>query len=232
MTPAVTTGSLLSSALFELYSKDWLQTVADPMNPALAASFLNGEAGRVPGLSFSLQSIKGLVSAPGALRLKARFLLFPNASTSTPHFSLVLFAANAGDERISAYYLADQYWSTNPGSPQVGGEIPNSLASEWMNNWKITPAVTTALFATAHGPLEGYNFEVKDFVRLLFGVKPSEDQQVQLGFGLHEYYAPDANEETLTSTFGLVLQLGLAGRPIVPSQEAVFDLATPCPPNH
>lgn len=184
-----------------------------------------------------------MLSTPGIAQVAARFVLLPPAEVgvdkpAAPRFRLVLYAADQRGARLSAYYQSDANWQTV--EPQqlaaVGGLVPYNLIKGWLNGW--TTAATTqqlrpALFATAYGPLQGYNFDLGDFLDPLFAAKTFTNQRLFLRFGLKAYYP--AYPESLAApaqTFGLVVRL------YSPSDEAdgdelsgpSYDMSKPYPP--
>ncbi|MDO7846174.1 hypothetical protein Q5H92_07400 [Hymenobacter sp. M29] len=228
-----TSPGLLSSDEFRQYSADWRELVSQPDSPTLPECFQTEAGERVLYVSFPIQRVAELVSAVGAKQLKARFVLLPVGGQKK--FSLVLFAADdtqQAEGRKSAYYLAEPSWTSAP-SAGLGEPVPNNLAAEWLNSWKGAPAVMPALFATPDGPLEGYNFDLKDFLRPLFTDQPYDQQQIRVWLGLHSYYSP-TNLDSLTQTFGLVVRrydpLQEVGRDN--DDDLFFDLSFPCPPTH
>lgn len=223
---------LLSPEEFNQYSADWRELISQPDSTTLPECFLAESGDRVQYVSFSIKRVAELVSAVGAKQVKARFVLLPVGGQKK--FSLVLYAADdtqQAEGRKSAYYLADPSW-TAAASTGLGEPVPNNLAAEWLNSWQTAPGVTLALFATPDGPLEGYNFDLKDFLTPLFIDQPYDQQQIRVWLGLHSYYSP-TNLDTLTQTFGLVVRrydpLQEVGRG---DDDLFFDLSTPCPPTH
>lgn len=226
------TGILISQDQYNQYTANWL-SVLSGSGPALAQAFSAPGTERLQSLAFPIERIKWLVSAVGVQQIKARFLLVPDAHQQL-HFTLALFATDAAGERLSAYYLPEAYWETTASTATLGDPIPSSLAATWLANWKAVQEITPALFATSWGPLEGYNFNVSDFVSALFSAQSLQSAKAYLGLGLHEFHAPNANAEALTRKFGLVLQLAGPGQAkLEPRNEDLpefFDMATPCPP--
>lgn len=207
-------------------------------------------------VSFDLaDTISHLLSTVGIQRVMASFVLVPNPLASTPRFCIVLYATDSQGGRISAYYRGDSDYHVIPppksesaspdlqtlGAPQ--GLVPFSLISNWLNAW-VTAAkaqkLSPAQFATHYGPLQGYNFELGDFMDQLFTARASPTQpgatQLRLNFGLKTYFP--AYPETLTTpvqTFGLVVRLF---RPYEDSDGSgggtesgpSYDVAKPYPP--
>ncbi|WP_210521566.1 hypothetical protein [Hymenobacter terricola] len=231
MAASDTSNGIISPALFDQYTAKWLDVVSQPDGSVLAQAFLVNGKDRLLFVGFPIKQITSLVSAVGVQKIKARFLLIPGAD-GQPHFSLALFATGVDDEIVSAYYVPDQYWTGAARTPVLGEPVPGDLAAQWMANWKAAPAVTSAQFAYTQGPLQGYNFDIKDFMTPLFAAQPFGDQQVRLNLGLHEYYAANSSGAGPTQTFGLVLRVYSAGQSVSTSDDGFYDMATPCPPTH
>lgn len=227
-----TTTGLLSQDEFNRYAAAWLELVSQPAGASLASSF-NTELGqRVLYVSFPIGRAVELVSAVGVQQIKARFVLVPDGGQQK--FSLVLFACDDSEEdqgRKSAYYLADPSWTeaaqTTP--PVLGETIPNNLAAVWLEGWQGASDVMPALFATPDGPLEGYNFALKDFVKPLFTDQPYGTQEIRLWLGLHSFYSP-TNLDSLTQTFGLVVRRYDPTPTAQRGDDLFYDMSTPCPP--
>jgi hypothetical protein len=93
--------------------------------------------------------------------------------------------------------------------------VPFSLIRTWLKAWAKAATkeqLHPAQFATSYGPLQGYNFELGDFMDQLFTARASLTQaaatQLRLNFGLKTYFP--AYPEALTTpvqTFGLVVRL-------------------------
>lgn len=232
MTNVAISPGILSPELFNQYSDQWLSAVSNLSNPELASAFLTPSHERLLFVSFPIQQIISLVSAVGVRSIKARFLLAPDAD-GQPHFTVALFAADAEGvgERLSAYYVADEYWTAATPSPELGEQVPSSLAAIWMANWNGQSDITPALFSTSYGPLQGYNFDIKDFVSLLFGMEPLAEQEFRIGLSLHEYFSAAGSESTPTKTFGLVTYLYTPGQSTAVFVDEYYDMSGPCPPN-
>ena len=229
---ATETSSLLSEGDYTQYAAGWKE-FAGLSGASLTQVFLGPDGKRIVALSFPLERIKWLVSAVGVRQIKARFLLIPSAEGE--RFNLVLFATDATGYRLSAYYLPDPYFTASTNAPQGGLDepIPLDLAADWEKNWYGAEDIKADMFISykdaSHEAvtLEGYNFEIKDFVSTLFGSSPVPGQHISLALGLHEYHAPTAaSEADLTQTFGLVLQAPAGGQ-----ATSAYDMAFPCPPN-
>jgi hypothetical protein len=160
--------------------------------------------------------LAALLSTPGIAQVNIRFVLLPLAEPSAdapapPRFRLVLYAADERGGRLSAYYQSDAAWQEIAPLADSGGLVPYNLIKGWLNAWAegaVAQQLRPALFATTYGPLQGYNFELRDFLDPLFAVKSFTDQRLFIRFGLKTYYP--AYPEALAApaqTFGLVVRL-------------------------
>jgi hypothetical protein len=202
----------------------------------LSASF------SLAGTATNPSYLVAMLSTPGIAQVAVRFVLPPaeaGAGTpAAPRFRLVLYAADQRGARLSAYYQSDATWQTI--APQqltaIGGLVPYNMVKGWLNGWAIaatTQQLRPALFATAYGPLQGYNFDLGDFLDPLFAAKTFTDQRLFLRFGLKTYYpAYPENLAAPAQTFGLVVRL------YSPSEEAdgaelsgpSYDMSLQVPP--
>ncbi|RZK23638.1 MAG: hypothetical protein EOO56_04400 [Hymenobacter sp.] len=163
-------------------------------------------------------TITELLSTVGIGRVLVRFVLLPPAGPgepvpAPPRFRLVLYAADQLGGRISAYYQSDAAWQEiKPKDPaDYQGLVPYNLIKNWLNAW-VTVAtkrqLNAAMFATKYGPLQGYDFELSDFMDSLFPTKSFDNQHLYIRFGLKTYYPayPEKLKEPV-QTFGLVVRL-------------------------
>lgn len=218
--------TILTPEQFEQYAAEWQKIASDAGGPALAQCFGAPGHGRQTYATLPIQHLVWLVSTVGIVFVKTRFLAIARGGHPA-HFALALFATDAAGKRLSAYYLAEA--EAAPDTQQLHAtQVPHDLVKTWLHHWTAATAVTPALFATGYGPLQGYTFEVGDFLEPLFAAQPFGDQTLRISFGLHEYYPA---EGPLAQTFGLVLRLhdpkklegDGAGDPF-------FDMSMPCPP--
>ena len=239
---------IITQRQFDEYAANWVAASSDPEGTELAQSFRVGKNQQLlASLSLPVLQIARLVSTVGAAHIKARFLIIRDEKTQQPHFSLVLFATDALDARISSYYLAEQYWlpatrskaAPNNSAPAASlrpvimgatrTEVPDVLARHWLRLWAELTQVTPALFATSYGPLRGYTFEVAEFMTPLRQLSDFGHEKLVLEFDLHEYYRTEPQGEVLVHTFGLVLRLeslrvqGVSG--------PFINMGQPCPPH-
>jgi hypothetical protein len=168
------TPSILSQNDYSTYTAAWVNTVSNPATTDLSAYFSafslkeNAKDLKVltDRINFKAGSIAQLVSTVGASTIKARFILQPIAPGSTQQrFSLVLFATDAFNTRLSSYYVAEPYWhdtaeaealakaveayiasgasytTTGVIDPAVPiafrGAVPDALAMTWVANWYL-----------------------------------------------------------------------------------------------
>lgn len=228
-TPAAT---IVNQHRFGRYAQAWVKAASSGKH--LPEAFQKDGCERLQYAAFDFQSIVWLVSTVGARRIQAQFVLVPENQEEdgkhTPaYFSIVLYAVDAMGGRISAYYLGNNTFTpstpaTNPSlgkamdaerfstdpSSLGGGPVAFDLAKIWLTNWTGQQTITRHLFSSNYGPLQGYTFELDDFMDPLFySQKFKATQVLHVGFALHEYHAafPKHDEEALTRTFGLVLRV-------------------------
>lgn len=205
-------------------------------------------------VSFDLRSaIIPLLSTVGIELVRTRFVLLPAGPSEATRFGLAIYAADAQGGRISAYYLGTSGWTdlvpqlktceplSNSSAAELKGLVPFDLAKSWVCNWcwaVEAQALDAAAFATSYGPLQGYDFELGDFLDPLFQMQNPEASAVRAVFGLKRYYpAYPENLEQPTSTFELVMRLyspkGSGGNPDVLGGNGggpSYDQSTPNPP--
>ncbi|GAC1369687.1 MAG: hypothetical protein NVSMB30_07750 [Hymenobacter sp.] len=224
--------SIISQEQFDRYASEWLSLSSDPVGTELTHCFeLPSEKARLLALSFPVMQMVELVSAVGVRSIKARFLVVRDLDNQ-PHFSVALFATDAQDTRLTAYYLAERYWQ--PGGEQAASlrmEIANVLARHWAANWANAGRYPLApsLFASGYGPLRGYNFDIIDFMKPLLPLQALGDQRLLLDLGLHTYFRPGPRGDAPVATFGLMLRLTGSGVQTAGADPS-YDVAQPCPP--
>jgi len=232
----IPTATILSQNQFGRYAQAWVKAAGSGKH--LPEAFHQDGCERLQYASFDFQTIVWLVSTVGTRQIKAQFVLVPanqdDEGKHTPaYFSIVLYAVDAMGGRISAYYLGDNTFTPSPKpttgltttdkesfelgltghSAQVGsfgGPVAFDLVKKWLTNWTDQPTITRHFFSSNYGPLQGYSFELDDFMDPLFySQKFGATQVLHVGFALHEYHAafPKHDEQTLTRTFGLVLRV-------------------------
>ena len=246
---------IITQAQFDEYAANWLATAADPGQ--LRQCFLApGGKGPLQTARFGIQQVVQLVSAVGVQCVKARFLVRKDAA-GAPRFTVALVATDGADKLLSAYYVAAEEPAAAAQDGYSGGyaagadfvgaapaagqpplhatQIPHGLVKIWVENWLNAAQATPAMFATpyggAAGPLRGYTFEVSDFRNPIYNAQPIGQQEVCLGFALHEFYSPAPTAGALTQTFGLVVRLyNPTKADAVTSDDPFFDMGKPNPP--
>lgn len=128
-----------------------------------------------------------------------------------------LYATDATDGRISAYYLAHYLELLPPAkdpvkvdlqdNSAVSAQIPNALVHTWLNNWKAASPVTATMFGSSYGPLTGYTFDMGDFLNSFFYANKFKNKELLVLFGLHQHYPAFPDCYALKQTFGLVLRI-------------------------
>ncbi|MBF9237750.1 hypothetical protein I2I05_10125 [Hymenobacter sp. BT683] len=235
---------IISPQLFKEYSAKWLTVVSQPSVSPLAQAFSNAAGERILYVSFPVSSIVGLLSAIGVHQIKARFLLVPGESAGAQDFSIALFAADTKGDQVSAYYIGTPgtkgqgYRMPSTFAPAARNEhVPGELASIWLRNWQDAGEVKPAMFTVNLVTLQGYNFNLIDFMVPLPRAQARQQQEIRVYLALHAYHAPDSTGE-LTEAFGLVV-LSKSANPrggtdeddSINGDDVFLDLATPCPPN-
>ncbi|WP_201980580.1 hypothetical protein [Hymenobacter rubidus] len=233
----------ISNGQFNQYAANWLALFEDGAGDKLANNFLlPADGSRLPGVSFPVMSVVDLVSALGVTHIKARFLAVPDEA-GQPHFAIALFAANAGNETVSAYYVSEGYWQDANLVPPLQLPVANVLALHWANSWAdaATYPITAQMFNsgtklteddTGLHPLQGYTFGVSDFLQPLQDIDDLgalDTCKLRAFFGLRTY----ANVgEVPAAIFGLMLRLtDAAGALLRGANSDAEDMASPCPPS-
>lgn len=171
------TPSLLKPDDYLKYAAAWVNAISDPATDDLSQYFTAAEDDKTKLLTdrvlFPAGSIAQLVSTVGASTIKARFILMPvTPGSSHLRFSLVLFATDSFNTRLSSYYVSEPYWEGNkgagyllkkietylasgnsylvdgeldPNSPvPFEGAVPDALATSWLFNWYLAAMTVTA----------------------------------------------------------------------------------------
>ncbi len=248
-------GKILTQSEFDAVSSAWTSFIERSSPSEVQALFqtAKGTSQRyqtsvsfdLTGTATSPSYLAALLSTPSLAQVMARFVLLPPAepepSTSTPaapRFRVVLYAADLRGGRLSAYYQSDAAWQEiKPAQlDNFQGLVPYNLIKGWLNAWVAVATaqqLRPALFSTAYGPLQGYNFDLGDFLDPLFAAKSFTGQRLFIRFGLKTYYpAYPENLAAPAQAFGLVVRL------YSPSDEAdadelrgpSYDLALQVPP--
>jgi hypothetical protein len=240
---------------FDRYAVAWAQFIGRAASDEVERLFQADGKLRQTNVSFDLtDSIVNLLSTVGIQKVVARFVLLPaEVAGNSPHFRVVLYAADGLGGRISAYYLGAAAWvdalhltESLPG--ETAGLVAFSVAKFWLRAWAtpqtLQPEVPLSprMFMTGYGPLQGYTFELSDFMDPLFAAKQLDpgdpiDYKLRLYFGLKSYYpAYPENLEHPHQTFGLVVRLFKPGIKDDDSSGGgdtggpSYDLAQPSPP--
>lgn len=162
--------SILTQNDYNTYATSWVNTVSDPATKDLSEYFTVGQLDSIKLLTdrinFKAGSIAQLVSTVGASNIKARFILQPTTDAiEKKHFTLVLFATDAFNTRLSSYYMAEPYWLDTAATEtllheveayvasgavynmdgvldaalpiEFQGAVPDALAMTWVANWYL-----------------------------------------------------------------------------------------------
>ncbi len=266
----------ISPQQFNAYAQAWTEAVSSGKH--LAEAFQKPGCNRLTFSSFDFQTVVWLVSTVGARQIRAQFVIVPEQPLAydkpgPAYFSIVLYAVDSLGGRISAYYLGSSSCAKGGNGltsgakkpdivdatgtaaeiapaddPSLGSPVAFDLAKIWLTNWVNQNPISSALFGSNYGPLQGYAFDIGDFMDPLFySQKFGKTQELHVCFALHEYLAafPKQPNQAITSTFGLVLRF-YGTVPIQPYGETklrdssaaapeagqpFYDLSEPSPPN-
>ncbi|AMR27760.1 hypothetical protein A0257_12090 [Hymenobacter psoromatis] len=210
--------TIIDQHQFDKYAAAWSRHVSHHQD--LTSIFQQADGSQLRAVRFSFETLEYLLSTVGARRVKAQFLLKEDDKSGEKRFTLALYATDASDGRISAYYLA-QYLAPVPtdqdpdklgktdflGTDSLSAQIPNALVHTWLNNWKAASPVTADMFSSNYGPLTGYTFDMGDFLDSFFYASPAKTKELFVLFGLHQHYPAFPDCYALKQTFGLVLRI-------------------------
>jgi len=221
---------------YDQYTAAWAALIASGNNDTLQQAFQAPDGARLNFLNFSLDQVVALVTAPGVLSIKARFLLVPDAA-GVPRFSLTLFAtdtpAKNDEESLSAYYIPTSAVATTTQvvepAPGPDTKISRPEAVAWLTAWATTEDFTTDIFTTDSGPLKGGNFEVSTFQDPLAAAPPYANKSLFLNLGLLADPEPTAALVVYIAPLGSRVQGSVEG---LPTADSYYDNASYCPPNH
>lgn len=213
------------------YQQAWVNLIKEGDPTKLQTAFALPGVERITFLTFSLDQIATLVTTPGAQSIKARFLLMPDG-----RFSLTLFAsdgvADTNDKCLSKYYIPTPAAATT--APQVepssgpDTSITVNEATQWLNAW-VQNELTTELFNTDSGPLQGCNFTVSTFQDPLAAAWPYADKTLFLNLGL----LPDPELTSVLVVYIAPLSSRQQGTTAgLPDAGGYYDQGGLCPPNH
>jgi hypothetical protein len=142
---------LLSQDDYVTNAAAWVNAVSNPATTDLGDYFVAAAQGNIrlitDRLNFKAGSIAQLVSTVGASNIKARFVLLPlKDKPGQQRFSLVLFATDSFNTRLSAYYLAEPYWEASADTETLLKDAEAYLASQtdYSANGVLDPAVPVA----------------------------------------------------------------------------------------
>jgi hypothetical protein len=106
---------ILDQHQFDKYATAWSRYVSQHKD--LSALFQQPGGGQMQAVRFSFKALEYLLSTVGLQRIKVRFILKEDECEGKL-FSLVLYATDAMDGRISAYYMAQHMPA--PTAPKLG----------------------------------------------------------------------------------------------------------------
>lgn len=163
---------------------------------------------------FSVEDVLALVSTVGARYIRAQFVLLPSEPGAV-RFTVVLYALDSQRGRISAYYAGsiakgsmDPILVKDPASdPGGNGALPVDLVRRWITGWQDVTDIAVDMFSTNYGPLQGYIFNLDDFIDPLFPSGSTTDHELRVYFGLHSYQVTSVNDTQLATTMGLILSI-------------------------
>lgn len=190
---------------------------------------------KLTAVHFDASTILYLISSEAIATVKARFAITGNDGEEGL-FNIVLYGVDRNDKINSAFYLGDPYAEPvtghiDPGAPQC--QLPSSIGSVWITNWLENDIFVSNLrFKNIYGYLEGYNFELSDFIDSTF-LDTCSGLSVTLA--LHELYRPGTTDVTKsTFTLNLVLQ-GILKEGVTQSEnveraDGLYDISAPSPP--
>jgi len=224
---------MISESEFKKWTMSWSELEG---NNALFPSFLYDKKLQL-GVTLNGTAVTALLSTMGATTIKVRFGLRED-DKGVFRFELLLFGIDAYGQRLTPYYNPEQVELKEPSAPiPQDGNMPDELAVQWKANWAALDQLdklSTALFETNYGFLQGYNYPVKEFMDTLLPVGSTPD--ITIWFAVHQYYgvptSPDVAHDKPVSTFGLVFNAAsgststLAG---ASEESGYFDLTAPCP---
>ncbi len=228
---------LIGTTDYQEFISLWLCALNDQNGKNDLSSYFKKNSKPITAILFSLDAIKYLVSSEGVVAIKAKFCI-DNRVKASPTFNIALFGVDNNGRATSAYYLGtptcNSYstWAEIPDFPH--STIPSALAASWIKNWLNNKCyIVNKRFSTVYGYLEGYTFEMMDFLDAVFD-EPLKSNALCIHLAMHEFYKPGVtDEDDKTSTFGLVLQgIGDPAEEFTPlnSDNLYYDISAPSPP--
>ncbi|MCF0074677.1 hypothetical protein LZD49_29600 [Dyadobacter sp. CY261] len=219
----------ISDELFAKWAAQWqaLEHSREPFN-----FFKSGDQ-LLLGDYFDSADLETLVSTPGITVIKVRF----GFDTEEKQFKLVLFGVDSAGQIITPYY-AHAPADFRPSGDGPGGNVPDVLAKQWIRYWEEkghADDITSTLFRSQYGFLNGYNYPVKELIAALFNFTKMPKYYIR--FVLHRYFKfaeePGIGDLEASYTFGLLFQAipdqkesGLIGPD---ADSGYYDLSAPCP---
>ncbi|SFQ58464.1 hypothetical protein [Hymenobacter arizonensis] len=236
----VKTSGIISQHEFEQYAAEWTRLTHSANGAELQEVFQASKNKLIQGVDFPLTDVIQLLSTVGAHHIKARFIINNDSSAAKPYFTLALLATDRLGARLSSYYSTNELVEKEI-TDADGMNVADILARKWLQQWAALKKVSPALFDTTYGPLRGYTFDLKDFMKPLSELKKASPAQLEqaslrISFGLHEFYrstGPDTDAKV--HSFGLVVHLANLGNanPAGANLEEFspfYDVSAPCPP--
>jgi hypothetical protein len=221
----------ISDEVFAKWTAQWqaLEHVKEPFG------FFKSEGKLLLGDFFDSTDLEALVSTPGISVIKVRF----GFETELQKFKLVLFGVDSAGQIITPFYAhaPEDFREADDDGP--GGNVPDVLAKQWKKYWVEKGEagdITSPLFRSQYGFLNGYNYPVKELISALFGFK--QMPRFYIRFVLHRYF-PFVNEVAVKApeasyTFGLMFQAipdksGADSALTIDPDSGYYDLSAPCP---
>jgi len=163
-------------------------------------------------VTFLVDDMVSLVSTVGVRYIRAQFVLLP-AAEGIVRFTVVLYSLDSQRGRISAYYagttgaMVPAAMPVVPDTPGTNGELPVDLVHTWLRDWQNLTDVSPDMFGTNYGPLQGYIFNLEDFIDPLFPGHLTTGYELRVYLGLHSYNVTLANKTQPDTTVGLIISV-------------------------
>ncbi|PWV45383.1 hypothetical protein [Chitinophaga sp. S165] len=229
--------NLIGTVDYQAFISMWLCALNDNNGENDLSNYFKKNCEPTTAILFNLDAIKYLVSSEGVVAIKAKFCI-DNRDKASPTFNIILFGVDNNGRATSAYYLGTPTTNSYSTLAEIQefphSTIPSALAASWIKNWLHNKTyIVNEKFSTVYGYLEGYTFEMMDFLDAVFD-EPLKSNALCVHLALHEFYKPgiaDINDKTFT--FGLVLQ-GIENpeNKFTPfnSDNLYYDISAPSPP--
>ncbi|WPQ63614.1 hypothetical protein SIO70_01890 [Chitinophaga sancti] len=224
---------LISKDDYERITSQWITQLNQDDGNSKLDKFFFKDGSKLTAVRFDLDTILYLVSSEGTTTIKARFCI-QDGDDDERLFNVVLYGVDANGITTSAYFLGTPYSPDleTPGLPQC--QIPSSLGNIWIQNWVDNDVfVAKERFKTIYGYLQGYNFELSDFIDSAFS---ADYVGLSVTLALHELFRPyETDPYAPTFTFNLVLQGlikedGDGTSEKVADADGLYDISAPSPP--